>query len=1317
MVDEVMTGTWVQDPVTKEVSLVNTATAVDLYAKGFTAPSLNELTKAGRLDNTGNLVPFPDATARALPITNTDNEDITIGQLKPHTTIQQPPMIDDGRFGNFNVTLFNPKSNQTVKIQDRAYADALIKTGYWRAPDIEYVGNGIQLKNPNGTIPFAISNPPISLPPGVKPGTKLVLPKGYDKVIIKEGTKDKSNVIQLNAKEFVDAIDYYKLSKDEQELLKKVGTKQFNDDSKAKSDKTNADVAQLEAEQGANAAINEHETQAYYDTLSEEDKHKLNIMGKDRFNALLDYRKAIADKVLIVNGEQVGKEHYIKIKDDNEDGYTYVSKPYFDRLSQDEQDKLQLLGRTKYNDLLDLRAQSNAKSLIVNGEPVDKIHYQELKAGGYVPVAYYNTLSEEDKTNINSLGADKFNDLKKLQYDNELKQIEDAKIILQPYALYEKMRQQTDYGTGTKRGATYSVGHIANPPKGAIPVGYDYAKALRDNDKDPTDAVNALRTMGVKQETIDALLKQNKDYYNVKELDYSDKPQFDNYRVRYFRSKGWEDYELPEAGNYSGSNVPKDFLLHVNEARAAYDEQYSPKLTRDDYARTYFDDNGEDFDMSMAKGASSAQLEKYNKLLNEATDQYIKKYGVSNYMQASVAKAVSNNIMPIFTPGRALDPAVKITDISKAEWAQGIAEIALLTAPLWIPKVISGIKSLVIIPEGQTGLASKLSYGPGAATANSALLERASITQSRNPVRVVDWDSLLSGVQRGLEPGGANGMGVRGTTGKANIPTPRRTGTGAGLIQGESGVLGTSKYVVLSEAEQAKQMYDAAKAMADIRKASYAKGTAQAAKLAQSTSSKPVISYAQQKAIDKALELTKASSIVKQPISAAQQRLAEQTAVFAKSKELSAMANTRKASYAKGAITNPKAVTGNLWAVTMDDKLIPVSSSPIVIPNVPVIIPLSSKYDANVDRSRMTPEQAGKLAGTSTRQTTWAVGQEMPTELTSQSVKDWAQVTANNMPKPITGSHVDTIRQVAIQNALDIAAQIKASARVHNISAMQTASLTNAAIQSSIQQTTKDAVSDKRLSKVDVDALSKTAVLASAQQQPYQQPQPKPKPEPQPQPYGRTETATDTLVDTNAKTNPDKDVRVHTGDITDNLPAVKDITKPQPAPKTTPPNKEIKGVTPNDEKYQPKPGPPEKGERKSPEDEKPKPPTKKLGKNSDNKQSQPTRKELKDAVAWPQGFGWYVIYKHNGQLHKRFYIGQHAPEGVKDVQPGIKEAYRGIQSKLGKTDKVGISMGVFNVTVKRPEVTPGKAGAITYNRVSLPHGHNDRITPKRRSIR
>lgn len=123
----------------------------------------------------------------------------------------------------------------------------------------------------------------------------------------------------------------------------------------------------------------------------------------------------------------------------------------------------------------------------------------------------------------------------------------------------------------------------------------------------------------------------------------------------------------------------------------------------------------------------------------------------------------------------------------------------------------------------------------------------------------------------------------------------------------------------------------------------------------------------------------------------------------------------------------------------------------------------------------------------------------------------------------------------------------------------------------------------------------------------------------------------------------------------------------------------------------------------------------------------PTQSQLRNADAWPQGMGWWLVWEgKDGQLYRRFYYGDRPPAGIKNVPQGPGEARRGIQRFRGKNGRIyEMPMGVVSTQVNAPGSSPGRAGAIDFSpsgRSQLPplrsklSRRSSRITPGRASL-
>jgi hypothetical protein len=116
--------------------------------------------------------------------------------------------------------------------------------------------------------------------------------------------------------------------------------------------------------------------------------------------------------------------------------------------------------------------------------------------------------------------------------------------------------------------------------------------------------------------------------------------------------------------------------------------------------------------------------------------------------------------------------------------------------------------------------------------------------------------------------------------------------------------------------------------------------------------------------------------------------------------------------------------------------------------------------------------------------------------------------------------------------------------------------------------------------------------------------------------------------------------------------------------------------------------------------------------NPGNKQAGDlTAAEKKGATAWAQGFGWWIVFVRGGKKYAFFHKGEKPPKGIRQVDPGKGEAYRSIQQFRGRPTRFKLPMGVVSVGVEDAAREPGKRGAIRFSPL------RPRITEKRPRIK
>lgn len=110
-------------------------------------------------------------------------------------------------------------------------------------------------------------------------------------------------------------------------------------------------------------------------------------------------------------------------------------------------------------------------------------------------------------------------------------------------------------------------------------------------------------------------------------------------------------------------------------------ETVIPKTS--DFVNEYFKKEGWDTKISRGK-ASEKELRAYDAHLNEATKAYTDKYGYKPFVESGVAKSLGL----VFIPARAINPDVKISNLTVTDWVLGGAQLALLAVP-FLPKIPS----------------------------------------------------------------------------------------------------------------------------------------------------------------------------------------------------------------------------------------------------------------------------------------------------------------------------------------------------------------------------------------------------------------------------------------------------------------------------------------------------------------------------------------------------------------------------------------------------------------------------------------------------
>ena len=91
------------------------------------------------------------------------------------------------------------------------------------------------------------------------------------------------------------------------------------------------------------------------------------------------------------------------------------------------------------------------------------------------------------------------------------------------------------------------------------------------------------------------------------------------------------------------------------------------------------------------------------------------------------------------------------------------------------------------------------------------------------------------------------------------------------------------------------------------------------------------------------------------------------------------------------------------------------------------------------------------------------------------------------------------------------------------------------------------------------------------------------------------------------------------------------------------------------------------------------------------------KEAMKGAIAWRQGFGWWIVTKpYRDRSHAIFVYGKQAPPGVQVSSPGKRSPHRSIQTVEGKPPaRVHIDSGIQDIIITKP-TRPGGKPAIAF---------------------
>lgn len=142
------------------------------------------------------------------------------------------------------------------------------------------------------------------------------------------------------------------------------------------------------------------------------------------------------------------------------------------------------------------------------------------------------------------------------------------------------------------------------------------------------------------------------------------------------------------------TGVPTAVMLNAGFTKAQIEQaKESTTLTEkplssDAFVARYFHEKGWELPTYMGgtfhRGvATQAEVAKHDTKLKEASLAYKEKYGTGEVLKSGGVKMAST----LVSPARVMYPEVEAKDISAGEWALGAGQVALLTSPIWLPRV------------------------------------------------------------------------------------------------------------------------------------------------------------------------------------------------------------------------------------------------------------------------------------------------------------------------------------------------------------------------------------------------------------------------------------------------------------------------------------------------------------------------------------------------------------------------------------------------------------------------------------------------------
>lgn len=220
----------------------------------------------------------------------------------------------------------------------------------------------------------------VELPPGVPAGTRLILPEGYQQVVLEQGTAPAQDLVPVGDGEFIARADFVALSAEDQNRIKELGVSGYNQYLSDKQKEFERDNVQTRT--------GEYVSLEAFQALTAEQQENLLNLGVKQFNELQEIQR-----------ERFEREN-VQLKTGE-----FVPQAEFTALSPEQQRELQTLGTDRFTKLQQIRfEQDNVK----------------LKSGEFVPKSEFEALPLESQKELQSLGTERFNKLQGIRKEQSI---------------------------------------------------------------------------------------------------------------------------------------------------------------------------------------------------------------------------------------------------------------------------------------------------------------------------------------------------------------------------------------------------------------------------------------------------------------------------------------------------------------------------------------------------------------------------------------------------------------------------------------------------------------------------------------------------------------------------------------------------------------------------------------------------------------------------------------------------------------------------------------------------------------------------------